>query len=417
MKNRICLFPLLLLLLAQIRAIAQQDTEFWFVAPEVSKGITTTNYDQPVGFRFSTYSLPAVITLTQPANPTFSAQSFTIPANSTAAIQFPPNFNDVENQPPDVILNKGFHIESTSPVTAYYEVIGSPKDNPALFSLKGKNALGTEFYIPFQTALANSSDYSPEPHAAIDIVATEDNTLVTITPTQPIVGHPANVPFSITLQRGQTYSAQAESQAGPAHPSGSHVTATKPIAVTMKDDLVDGKLLFGGTCDDLMGDQVVPVERLGTQYVVQKGRLNGPERAYVVATAAGTLVYQDGVLKGTLNAGQTLELTISAMSHFVETSAPAYLLQMTGTNCELSAEILPSLNCSGSSSVRFVRSTSEGFYLFLVTKAGNEGGFTLNGSGSLILPGSFTPVPGTGGVYVAALLTLSTAQVPVGNRR
>ncbi len=293
MKSRLLFCISLFWIINTKFAYTQSDTEFWFVAPEVSKGASFFSYDHPVLFRFSTYALPATVTVSQPANPTFPLQTIFIPAGSGGEVQIPLSLlNAVENRPPNQVLNKGFLIQSTNPITAYYEVLGVPSDNPEIFALKGKNALGTDFFIPFQNILTNSNDYSPSPHAAFDIVATTNNTLVTITPAKPIVGHAANVPFNITLQRGQSYSAEASGQSGPAHPAGSRVVSNKPIAITVKDDLLDGSPIFGGFCDDLVGDQIVPIDKIGTQYVVQKGFLNGNERAFVLATACSGPAWQ-----------------------------------------------------------------------------------------------------------------------------
>jgi hypothetical protein len=68
---------------------AQQDTVFWFVAPEVSQG--NQNLDRPVAFRFSSYAQPAVVTISQPANPGFVPQTVTLAANASGQVQFPPD--------------------------------------------------------------------------------------------------------------------------------------------------------------------------------------------------------------------------------------------------------------------------------------------------------------------------------------
>ncbi|MBV6438931.1 MAG: hypothetical protein EPGJADBJ_00559 [Saprospiraceae bacterium] len=412
MKHIRLLFSLTFLLLNLTFVAAQKDTEFWFVAPETAQ--SGNNLDRPVVFRFSSYDAPTVVVVSQPANPAFPIQTITLGPNSSGELEFPPLFNFVENTPPNTVLNKGFLIKSTNPITAYYEIIGEVPNNPEIFSLKGKNALGTTFYVPFQNVTDNSAAYSPLPHAAFDIVATENNTTVTITPTQAIVGGPANIPLSVVLNRGQTFSAQATSQSANGHPSGSKVVANKPVAVTMKDDLLEGAPLYGGFCRDVVGDQMVPVEKTGTKYVVQKGFLNGNEYAFVVATADGTQVSMDGVIQGTINAGQTMELSIGAGSHFIESSAPVYVLQMSGVNCEVAGEILPALDCSGSSEVRFIRSTNQEFYLFLVTRSGNQSGFSLNGNTSLIPASAFQVVPGSNGEFVAAVIPFFSFDIPVG---
>ncbi|MDO8367643.1 MAG: T9SS type A sorting domain-containing protein [Saprospiraceae bacterium] len=402
----------LLFSIFSIAVQAQKDTEFWFVAPEVSHH--NVNLDQPVAFRFSTYGAAAVVTISQPANPAFPTQILNIAANTSGILQLPPLFQFVENTPPNTILNKGFLIESTTPITAYYEVIGDAPNNPELFSLKGKNALGTTFYTTFQNVTTNSPTHTPPPHAAFDIVATEDNTTLTITPSRAIVGHAANIPFNITLNRGQTYSGAAASQLAAQHPTGSKIVADKPIAVTVKDDLLEGGPIYGGFCRDLMGDQLVPIDKLGTRYVVQKGMLNGNEFAFVVATQNATQIKLDGVVAGAINEGEQLNLSITAGGHFVESSAPVYVLQMTGNNCELAGEILPALDCSGSNSVRFVRSTDEPFYLFLTTRSGSEGGFLLNGNAGLIQASDFQVVPGSSGEFVAATIPFSAFEVQTG---
>ena len=66
------------------------------------------------------------------------------------------------------------------------------------FLLKGNNALGTEFYTPFQNLL--NSQFS-QSKAGIDIVATEDNTIVEIIPTQNLIGFSANTTISINLNK------------------------------------------------------------------------------------------------------------------------------------------------------------------------------------------------------------------------
>ena len=124
----------------------QKDTEFWFVAPEISIG--TVNYDRPTALKFSTYDASAIITVSQPANPAFTVQTISLPANTSGSIQFS-NVDNIENTPANTILNRGLLITATAPISAYYEIIGGCGCNPEIFSMKGKNALGTNFYVPF----------------------------------------------------------------------------------------------------------------------------------------------------------------------------------------------------------------------------------------------------------------------------
>ncbi|MBC7778240.1 MAG: gliding motility-associated C-terminal domain-containing protein [Phycisphaerae bacterium] len=405
---------LLLFLLCVGYVWGQKDTEFWFAAPEVTQGQGTVDYDRPVTFRISTYEFAATIILSQPANPGFPVQTIFLPPNTSGEISslfF--GINNVECTPANTVLNRGFLMTATTPITAYYEVIGGCQCNPEIFSMKGKNALGKEFYVPFQTYLPNSTNpnHLPIPRSSFNIVATEDGTNVTITPTEAIVGHAAGATFTITLQKGQTWAGEAIGWQPDEHPSGTHIVANKPIAVTIEDDLLRG-VVFGGSCSDLMGDQIIPTSKMGKRYIVQKGFLTGTEKAFVVGTTSGTQLKVNGLFAGVVGAGETFVVDIDGGQYFIEATEPVGVLQLTGNGCEVSGEIMPPLDCTGSTSVRFVRPTDEPFWLELTTRAGFEGGFLLNGSPSLIPASAFTVVPGSGGEFVAAVLPFDAFAVP-----
>ena len=116
----------------------QLDTEFWFVAPEVWDG----HGDDPILLRFNLGD-PAQVTVEQPANPAFPVQTLNIPANGTQTLDLTPWLGDIENKPSNTTLDRGLHITSDAPVTAYYEINHNP--NPDIFALKGSSALGDAF--------------------------------------------------------------------------------------------------------------------------------------------------------------------------------------------------------------------------------------------------------------------------------
>lgn len=251
-------------LCATFQLSAQLDTVFWFVAPEVAQ----QHGDRPIVFRFATLANPATITISQPANPLFPTQVLNLAANSAQTLDLTPWIDIVENKPANTTLNYGFKISATANITAYYEVNPTCACNPDIFSLKGKNSVGTSFITPFQNFLNNAS-YA---RSAFNIVATQDNTTITIIPTQNIVGHAANVPFNIVLNKGQTYSAENVSILAGQHLGGSVIISDKPIAVTLSDDTAQGTP-YGG-CADLMGDQLIPTSIIGSEYIAIKGYLN-----------------------------------------------------------------------------------------------------------------------------------------------
>jgi gliding motility-associated-like protein len=393
-------------------SFAQSDKEFWFAAPD----LTPSNGDQPILLRLATQALGSTITISQPANSAFAPIVRTLGPNATISVDLTGFKSMLEsgNPNPDVVENKGLYITSSENISAYYEVLGtkdgtinSTPQNGDIFILKGRNAIGTQFYTPFQNLLNNS--YSGTPFnlngwSSFDIVATADNTTITITPTQNVQGqggqHVAGIPYKIVLNKGQTYSGKCASQLGPLHLSGTLIVSDKPIAVTIKDDS-----LFQGTGYDLAGDQLVPVNVVGTDYIVVKGSLNAPDansgdRVIICATQNNTTVKIGGIVKATLNAGQTYNYQVTKSSEYILTSFPSYVFHLSGIGDEVGGALLPPILCTGSSQVSVTRG---GFrqlmFLDLLVRTGGEKNFTLgNATTGKTIPisdTSFVTVPGT----------------------
>lgn len=370
-------------------SFAQLDTLFWFVAPEVAQ----SHGDRPIVFRFASLSQGATITITQPANPGFPTQVVNLAANDAQTLNLTTWIDQIENKPANTVLPYGFKISSTAPVMAYYEVTPTCNCNPDIFALKGNNSLGTAFVIPAQNFLNNAS-YA---RSGFNIVATQDNTIVTINPKQAIVGHAANIPFTIVLQKGETFSAEAISILANQHLSGSTVSSNFPVAITIHDDSMSGAP-YGG-CADIMGDQLIPNQVIGSEYIILKGYLNGPDKIYVVAVQNNTQISIDGNPVATINATETYVHTLSNPTVLIQTSTPAHVLHTTGFGCEVGGAVLPSVVCTGSNTVAFVRSTNEFFALNILVPNGGENDFTFNGNTGIINASQFNFVPGTNNAW------------------
>jgi len=391
-----------ILMIQSFMSWGQLDDEFWFVAPE----IIVDHGDAPILLRFATYNDPADIMVSMPANPDHVPYSFSMAPNSAVSIDLTDSLSWYENKPFNQVLDKGIHITSTSNISAYYEV--NRFNNPDIFALKGDNALGTSFRLAYQNFVSNVYSNSP---SGFDVVATEPNTTVTIVPTQDLIGHPAGVPFQVFLpEAGSTYSARAAAQWESGHPSGTTIESDLPVAVTIHDDSCTGGP-FGG-CTDLMGDQMVPTDLLGMEYIAVHGYLNGDDRIYLAATQDNTSIAIGGVDVGMINAGETYEHVLTTDAAYFETNAPVAVWQMTGFGCELGGAILPSIACTGSSSVTFIRSTNEFIGINLLVPSGGEDDFTFNGDPNVIDAAAFNPVPGTNDAWMYAQLDLGN-QVPI----
>jgi hypothetical protein len=405
------------------QASAQTGKDFWFGAPDISVGHT----DRPIYLRLTALDSNAVITVEQPANPLFPIMSITLLANTSQSIDLTPYIDQVENTVYNTVLNKGIHISSSHDITAYYEVQGRKTQNGVnkiynadIFSLKGDNANGTYFMIPSQTYWDNAwPNYNPDPYHGFIVVAKENNTLVTITPKQAIVGHAANVPFTITMNAGQTYVARATSPSAAMHLHGSIVTSTKDITITLYDDS-GGNGEYGG-CKDLMGDQLIPVDRLGTEYIVVNGFLDGGQgnkrdKVFIMAVEDGTtLAINGGGAPGTLNKGDVYvhDFNGNQASIYINTNNPVYVWHISGFGCEVGGAIIPAIVCTGSKEVTFTRPDNDAFFFIVFIRDGYQGNFLVNGANNVLVAGDFTPVPGTGGTWVAARKDVSNF-LPVG---
>ncbi len=386
-------------------ARAQTDTEFWFAAP----GINQWHSDRPVVIRMTSLNLPTVVTITQPANPAFPVQTVTLAPFTTESVNLTPYIDMVECDPVDTVLNSGIRIKATQAITAYYEVVSNGL-NPEIFSLKGRNAVGTNFLTPFQNFVPSILPYNNVPyHSGFVIVATTDNTTVTIIPSQDAVGHPAGIPFTIILNRGQTFAVVSATIDASGRLNGSSVVSDKPVTVTVYDDSVNGAY-WSGTCVDLCGDQIIPVEVTGSEYIVIRGWLsNGIEKIFIVATQDNTQIFVGGNTTpvAVINRGQTYMHDLVTNSLYIQTSKPVYLCHLSGFGCELGMPILPPVNCTGSRTLGFTRSVNQFFGIILLVKNGHQGNFILNGSSTTINPAEFSVVPGTNGEWVAARIDLT----------
>ncbi len=389
----------------------QTNLDFWFAAPEV----TSDHGDQPIYLRLTSFNQSAFVTVSEPANTIANFPPITVyvPANSTVSVDLSSLKAQVECTPPNTILNLGLHIHSTVPITAYYEA--SNNLNPEIFTLKGNNALGTSFYIPSQSVFFNEPTFTPDAYNSFDIIASENNTLVTITPKKAITGHAAGVSFSVTLNQGQVYSAQATGQLASDHLMGSVVTSNKPVAITVKDD--SDRFSSAQMCQDLTGDQIVPVNIIGSEYIVVRGYTNSVvnDWVFVMATADNTQVSVNGTVAAIINAGNSYSFSMNStnLCSSVQTTQPAYLWHVTGYGCEAGSSLLPAMDCTGSTQVAFTRTTAYSFQMILLTKAGAQGAFILDGSSTLITAAMFSSVPGNP-TYVYARINFTTSSLPVG---
>lgn len=397
------------IVLSIFQTFAQVGREFWFVAPEV----TSSHGDNPVLFRFTTFDQKANIVISMPANNGFTPISLSINANTQDFREI--NKNTIENRPSNQVNNKGILITSDVDITVYYEVANSV--NPDKFTLKGDNGLGTEFFIPSQNLYRNQP-YTPIANEKADVVATEDNTTIRIVPTVAVTGHSANIPYTVTLNRGQSYSIEYSGTNYNQAMAGTSISSDKPIAITISDDSINEP---GVGPHDLIGDQLIPTSVIGTEYIAVKpygqaepywDRRNGKwvdvspvNKLFILAIEDGTVFYVDNdVTKPvSLNKGDLIDLDIVNSAIYLNANKPVYAYQLAsfpnGNGNEIGSAILPPIACTGSKKVSFTRTFKERFYIQLLTQGRNRSCFVLRDQNNQVMTDlnamTWVLVPGT----------------------
>ena len=390
---------------------AQSDTAFWFGAPDLNGNIASgPGADRPIYLRISASTLPANISISQPANPSFAPITALIAANTSQVFDLTAFIAMIEHDQVNRVLKNGLLIKSSVPVSCYYDIVNGRSGN--IYALKGNNALGKKFTIPFQMTFANRTNAVEATTNKNDfvIVATEDNTTLQIKAKYDLVGYAAGSTHSITLNRGETYMCRANTNAPNQRPGGTLVTANKPISISVNEDLL---VYPGGTCADSAGDQLIADELAGNEFIVVKGRFNdpNPDFFYVFATANNTAIKINGNNVANINAGEHYTWRILDESCYVETSGPSHVYHITGFGCEIGASVIPSIKCTGSSRVNVTRASgTEEFYANIIAPKEIINDFRINNDPAQLPASFFVPVIGNNKWMQARLsLTLQFA--------
>jgi len=229
---------------------------------------------------------------------------FTVAAGSQTLITLNPAVVLTSNE---TIEAKGIHVTALTPVSVH--VVSENVSSADGYLALPTAALGTNYYVmAYASARYAGSEFA--------VVATQNNTIVSITPAAAGATKPAGVAFTVTLNSGQTY--QLANPAG-GDMTGTLVTADKPVAVFGGHRCAEVPTNVG-FCDYLV-EQVPDITLWGkTHHTVPfSGRARYTVR--VMASLNGTTFTTTpaGAI-GTLNAGQFADVTLSGVGEFVSSN-------------------------------------------------------------------------------------------------
>ena len=302
------LFILHLLLLSSLMACfgaqTTEGTEFW--------ATFLKNYTNHTGSTGMTLTLivssreNATVTIQNPQ--TGWQQSISVSANRVAEYIIPHNqgYTDAAGN----VQKRGLKITSTAPISLYASNYDDATYDASI--VLPTPALGKDYIIQvFENEL-----YSKE----FAIVATTNNTTITITPhARTTNGHVKNVPYTITLNAGETY--QVMSEDGNSDFSGTKVESNYPIAVFAGHQCIN--VPTGNPWCDHIVEQQMPTPMWGKQFALTKTSSMSGDRVMITAKEDNTIVKINGVQKTTLKSLESYTFRLTDNSAFVETSEPA----------------------------------------------------------------------------------------------
>lgn len=217
-------------------------------------------------------------------------------ANTVIPIQLPGRAELSQTETPERLA---VHITADTAIAVYG--LNSRYQTTDTFMGLPITALGTVYRVMGYTKLASDllSHFS--------IVATQDGTTVTITPTTATSsGRPKDRPFTVQLRKGDVYTVSALWQSiGPCDLTGTLISANKPLAVFSGHQCayVPPKVK---SCNHLI-EQLPPVSAMGKHYYLGQLKERSKYTFRVVASEDQTRVFKNSKLVAVLRAGEHYE--------------------------------------------------------------------------------------------------------------
>ncbi len=334
--------------------------------------------------------------------------SFSVAANGIASVQVP-NLYEVTGS--ESVQDRGVYISTVDPVTVtLVNYQNQTTDATQVLPITG---LGTSYRV--DALVGTSTAYQNGQYifrSEFLIVATEDGTEVSITPTATTTaGHPPGVPFTVALNAGQVYQVQALS--GLADLTGTVVAGTAQSGSCRPFAVFGGSMCAVVSCAacDHVNEQMVPVNTWGTSFhTVPVGNLSA-WGFRVLANENNTLVSIDGGAPIALNAGASHTVASSNQPACITSDRPISVAQfMVGATCSGTGD--PSLllltaddrmSSSAGFTTLFSTQASISHYVSVVLPTASIGQLQLDG----------TPISASVFTNYPACPGLSTAKIPV----
>jgi hypothetical protein len=295
---------------------SSQGTDFWLTF----QSNCTVNCNGSGGTLFLFISGSTATTGTVSDSAVSFSQAFTVTPGTTTEISVPGGAEiDSIN---GTVAGGALHVTAGAPVSAY-GLNTEPYTTDGFLGLPTP-ILGTSYIAE---GYENDSGFGGSDLA---VVGTQNDTTVTITPTESTEGYPAGVPFTETLNQGDVFQlidADGDSSGGDL--SGTTITSSEPVAVFAGDDCADVPET-DYACNTL-AEEMTPVDTWGTDFLTEPLATRSGDTFRVMASENHTTVDIDGAPVATLSAGQFYETILSSAST-ITTNNPVQLMQYSNSS-------------------------------------------------------------------------------------
>lgn len=241
----------------------------------------------------------------------------------------------------EVVAPNCVHITADAEVTVY--ALNQAALTSDAFAILPTDALGDDYVVmsyPSDVTIGNTGGINDQSTPSqFLVVATQDATTVSITPSTATLRNVNGATQTITLRQGESYLVQAYPTPNAARDlTGSIVRADKPIAVFGGHQRTAvPRQTIGLVSRDCLIEQMTPVKTWGKEAIVTpfaSSTRESPQGADLVRVVAGfdsTVVWIDGIQETILPRGGVYEGALE-FAHIITTSRPALVAQFRKTS-------------------------------------------------------------------------------------
>jgi len=223
----------------------------------------------------------------------------------------------------EVIEAKGIHVTALSPVSVH--VVSESTYSADGYLALPTAALGTSYYVMSYASTVQPGTTRPR-GSEFAVVATQNNTSVTITPKADGFTKLANIAFTVVLNSGETYQF---ANTADADLTGTFVTADKPIAVISGHGFAN--VPSGTGWGDYMVEQLPDVSVWGKTHHTMPFYGRSSYTVRVMAAQDGTtFATTPGGLIGTLNAGEFADVVMTGVGEIISSNPVLVAQYMRG---------------------------------------------------------------------------------------